>query len=610
MFYKNLEGVFLGCNQAFAQMLGLSKAAVLGKTVSDLVPPDLATAYRQKDQELLAQAGVQEYESSVVFADGRSHPVIIRKAAFAGADGLPAGLIGVVTDISKRRRAEADLGLAAQKWQSTFDAINDAVCLIDRDLKIVRCNRAMLELVGKPWTEISGRTCWAVLLDNHEPIPLCPIVRMQKTLQHESLLMPLGDRWMEFNVDPILDDSGQITGAVYIISDVTERQVATEKINNLNILLKSIKNINEALLRVKNEKELFQQICNWLGVVPYVRFTWIGLVQPDSFDVQPVAWAGHEDGYLASLKVTWDDSPHGRGPTGTAIKTGQISIVEDIDNDPASRPWRQIARQQGYASCIAFPLIHEKTTLGCLNVYADKKNAFGAEELEFIERVAGDIAVGVKSLRLEQELVQGLIKFQVIMIQTVEAIASMAEMRDPYTTGHQQTVARLAYAMARKLGLPADQIEGIRVAGLLHDIGKIVIPAEILNKPGKLSEFELGLIRTHSQAGYDILQNIDFPWPVAQIVLQHHERLDGSGYPQGLPGSDILLEAKILAVADVMEAMASHRPYRPGLGVEKALEEITRHQGTLYDPQVVEACVQLFNKNEFHFSEATVGPPG
>jgi putative nucleotidyltransferase with HDIG domain len=244
-----------------------------------------------------------------------------------------------------------------------------------------------------------------------------------------------------------------------------------------------------------------------------------------------------------------------------------------------------------------------------LNVYADKKNAFGAEELEFLRQVAGDIAVGVRSLRLEQEGIQNLIKFQVIMMQTVEAIASMAEMRDPYTAGHQRNVTRLACALARKLGLADDRIEGLRVAGFLHDIGKIVIPAEILNRPGKLSDYEINYIRTHSQAGYDILQKIDFPWPVAQIVLQHHERLDGSGYPRGLTGSDILLKARILAVADVIEAMAAHRPYRPGLGVDKALEEITKNRGTLYDPQVVEACVQLFNQHEFHFSK-DFGPLG
>jgi putative nucleotidyltransferase with HDIG domain len=324
-------------------------------------------------------------------------------------------------------------------------------------------------------------------------------------------------------------------------------------------------------------------------------------VQPDSFEAKPAAWAGHEDGYLSIIKATWDDSPYGQGPIGIAIKTGKPGIVDDIENDPIFSPWRQHAQLRGYASCIALPLVYDRTTLGSLNVYAGKKNAFQAEEVEFLQQVAGDIAVGIRSLRLEQELIQGLIKFQIMMIQTVEAIASLAEMRDPYTAGHQRNVTLLACDLALKIGLADDRIQGIRVAGFLHDIGKIVVPVEILNKPGKLSQYEFNLIKTHSQAGHDILQKIDFPWPVAEIVLQHHERLNGSGYPRGLTGSDILLEAKILAVADVMEAMAAHRPYRPGLGVDKALEEISRNRGILYDPQVVEACVRLFTKGGFHF---------
>ena len=210
--------------------------------------------------------------------------------------------------------------------------------------------------------------------------------------------------------------------------------------------------------------------------------------------------------------------------------------------------------------------------------------------------MAGDIALGVKSLRLEQEMVVGLIKMQVMMIQTIEAIAAMAELRDPYTAGHQQRVTRLALALAKEIGLDSERTGGLRVASLIHDIGKIVVPAEILNKPGKLNDYEMNIIRVHSQAGYDILKKIDFPWPVAQIVLQHHERLNGSGYPQGLQGSDILQEAKILAVADVVEAMASHRPYRPTLGIEAALEEITKNKDNLYDPEVADARVKLFSE--------------
>jgi PAS domain S-box-containing protein/putative nucleotidyltransferase with HDIG domain len=182
---------------------------------------------------------------------------------------------------------------------------------------------------------------------------------------------------------------------------------------------------------------------------------------------------------------------------------------------------------------------------------------------------------------------------------TIQAMALIVETRDPYTAGHQRRVANLARAISSEMGLSNEEIEGIRIAGIIHDMGKILVPAEILSKPGRLTENEFGIIKSHPQVGYDILNNIDFPWPVAEIVLQHHERLDGSGYPQGLLQDKTLLEAKILAVADVVEAMASHRPYRPALGVDKALEEISRNSGTLYDPEVVDACLRLFNEKGF-----------
>lgn len=182
---------------------------------------------------------------------------------------------------------------------------------------------------------------------------------------------------------------------------------------------------------------------------------------------------------------------------------------------------------------------------------------------------------------------------------TVNAVTMIGETRDPYTAGHQQRVTRLALAIAEQMQLPLEQREGLRVAGQLHDIGKISVPSDILNKPGKLSEGEMLIIKGHSRVSYDILKDIEFPWPVAGIVYQHHERLYGSGYPQGLKGEEILIEARILAVADVVEAMASHRPYRPALGIKAALKEITDHSGSLYDPDVVDSCLKLFNEKGY-----------
>ncbi len=196
----------------------------------------------------------------------------------------------------------------------------------------------------------------------------------------------------------------------------------------------------------------------------------------------------------------------------------------------------------------------------------------------------------------EEELKNTVLRLRLTIAGIIRAMEKTVEIRDPYTAGHQQRVSELATAIAREMGIPE---EGIRLAASIHDLGKITVPAEILAKPGKISDMEISLIRMHPTVGYDILNKIDFPWPIATIVHQHHERLDGSGYPCGLKGEEILPEARILGVADVVEAMASHRPYRPALGLKQALQEIVAGSGTLYDPQVVKACLAVFDKNDF-----------
>ncbi len=201
--------------------------------------------------------------------------------------------------------------------------------------------------------------------------------------------------------------------------------------------------------------------------------------------------------------------------------------------------------------------------------------------------------------RAEKEVKESWARLHEALEGTIQAMALTIEIRDPYTAGHQRRVSRLSCAIAKELGMPAEQIEGLRVAGDIHDIGKIYVPAEILSKPGQITAIEYGIIKTHPQVGFDILKTIKFPWPVAQIVLQHHERLDGSGYPLGISGEQILMEARILTVADIVEAMSSHRPYRPARGIEIALGEIIENRGRFYDARVVDACVKLFRENLF-----------
>ncbi|OYY73743.1 MAG: two-component system response regulator [Gammaproteobacteria bacterium 28-57-27] len=200
-----------------------------------------------------------------------------------------------------------------------------------------------------------------------------------------------------------------------------------------------------------------------------------------------------------------------------------------------------------------------------------------------------------KKLKENQE------RMHAMLLDFITALGATVEARDPYTAGHQRRVAHLAVEIARELQWPEDQIEGLYLASVVHDFGKIRIPAEILSKPGRLSELEFAFIKQHPETGYEILKSVDFPWPIAQAVLQHHERLDGSGYPYGLKEDEILAEAKVLSVADVVEAMTSHRPYRAALGLDAALDEITRHRGVLYDSRVVDACLRVFREKGYAF---------
>jgi len=205
----------------------------------------------------------------------------------------------------------------------------------------------------------------------------------------------------------------------------------------------------------------------------------------------------------------------------------------------------------------------------------------------------------------EEKLKKTIIELEKAFGGIIQVLSAAVEKRDPYTAGHEKRVAALAREIGLEMGLDDDRLNALSMAGAIHDVGKISIPAEILSKPGQLAAFEYKLIQAHPQMGYDILKDIDFPWPIADIILQHHERMNGSGYPFGLKGQEILVEARILAVADVVEAMASHRPYRPALGIDAALKEIEKHRGIFYDSDVVAACLRLFKQKGFSFEQKT-----
>jgi putative nucleotidyltransferase with HDIG domain len=387
------------------------------------------------------------------------------------------------------------------------------------------------------------------------------------------------------------------------LRDISDQQQRGHQLSVKNWALSAFSTAALALGRAQSPEGLLQSICEAVTRESIYVLSWIGIAEDDPEKrVRIAAAAGSGISYMDGLQVGWsDDDPKGRGPTGISIRTGKVEIMNDSETSELFAPWRERARQAGIRSTASIPFSLDGGRLGALMVYSAHPNAFEPEAIEVFEHLAREMVYGVQALeqkKLLQSERQRLLKTQEQLRETLSAmvapIVTAMEMRDPYTTGHQSRVAEIAYAIGMEMGWPDEQLQGLRVAALVHDIGKISIPAEILTKPGKLNAAERGMIKEHSEIGYTILKDIPFAWPIAEIVRQHHEKLDGSGYPLGLEGDAILPEAKILAVADIVEAMASFRPYRPAIPINVVLKEIEREAGNLLDPEAVRICVDLF----------------
>jgi len=364
-----------------------------------------------------------------------------------------------------------------------------------------------------------------------------------------------------------------------------------------------------ALVRSNNRDDLISGVCNAIvNQSPYI-LAWVGLAMHDNLKtVQVIGSHGVAADYAKGIDVKWSpDTSAGKGPTGQCIQTSLPVLILDTENDPRFLPWRERSKPYGIRSVIAVPIKdHEPQAIAALTVYANLPNAFGEVEIQLFESLAKEIGFGLAAIEKQRLLDEEIkerehLNDQLIktLNSTIEAMSKTMEWRDPYTAGHQKKVALLSQAIARKLGWGEERIKGLYLAALVHDLGKIATPSEILTKPSMLTETELALIKEHPKTGYDILKDIPFTWPIAQAVYQHHERIDGSGYPNQLVGDAIIPEAKILAIADTIESMTSHRPYRPGLGLEKAILQVKSEAGKTLDPAICEVACQLIEQDEF-----------
>ncbi|MGC2519120.1 MAG: HD domain-containing phosphohydrolase [Burkholderiales bacterium] len=487
----------------------------------------------------------------------------------------------------------------------------DAILLVDENARIISYNRQLVDLFGIPEELVSAGADEPVLqtVRNQAENPEKFLARIRYLYEHKGEksreeVRLKGGRTIDRYSAPVVGADRKYYGRVWYFRDITERKRSEQSLQKVNRALRALSKCNEALIHAPDEAQLMQNICRVIVEVAGYHLAWVGFAEHDANKtVRPMAHAGYEEGYIERASITWTDNEQGRGPAGTAIRTQKPWIVQNVQTDPAYQPWRANAIKIGYGSVAGFPLMSSGKVLGALCIYSPETNGFEEEETRLLSELADDLAFGIVTLRTRASEALSAQRLMHGMEDTILAMGAMVEMRDPYTAGHERRVSELSVAMAREMGLTESEVNGIRLAAEIHDLGKIQVPAEILAKPTKLTDTEYKIIKEHPQAAYEILKEIDFPWPIAQMVHQHHERIDGSGYPLGLKEPEILIGAKILAVADTVEAMCTHRPYRPGFGIDKALEEIRKNRGRLYDARAVDSCVRVFEEKQFKFSE-------
>lgn len=382
-------------------------------------------------------------------------------------------------------------------------------------------------------------------------------------------------------------------------NELIERQAELEKsyteLKRTLTMYDVLGRISEAIIKSRDKPELFREACCVLTEIAGYDLAGIVATGQKNGKLKLLA-SSHKDPRDASFAKGFVKVAEANDNITGSIKTKKPFICLDIDNCSCSDKWKEDLRAPGFSIYGIFPIIAEDKTTGGFAVFARDPGLLREDEIGLLERVAGNISYALGDLDRRAELAVSFKQKSKTLDDTVKAIANLAERKDPYTVGHEKKVVDLALAIGLEMGLDGNTLDGLKVAATLHDVGKMYIPTEILSKPGKLTELEFSMIKAHPRYSYEALSEIAFPWPVADIALQHHERVNGSGYPEGLKGEDILVEAKILAVADVIEAMASHRPYRPALEISEAIDEIKNNKGTLYDKRVVLAALAVIER--------------
>ncbi len=596
------DGGLIYVNKAFARFFGRSPTELTGQPLLAFVPAE------ERDEvtglladQLAGRRPVVRLASSITAPDGNSVDILMHASA-AQYLGRPAS-IAVVLDITELQRARQELEFAN--------------IIIEQSPVVLFQSRAApgfpLSYISRNITQFGysveqARDGWFRFPDYVLPADRAAVldavdalVTGRADLFEQDYRAVLGDgsvRWIHDRTVPIRDDTGVTVAFQGTLIDITERKQAEQALAHANRTLRTLSSGNEVVVRATSERQLLDEMCRVLVEVGGYPQCWIGFAGA-SADAPPRLVASCGPGDPGLRDADWSAMALPDGPAARAFNSNRPAIVRAIGPAPDRSPHNVAARQPGWSATAALPFRIGPSDRGVLALCAETADAFDPDEVRLLSELAGDLGYGLQALRTHAASEANAERLRRIMQATIQALINTLEQRDPYTAGHQRRVAALSAEIARRMGLSEEDIEGISLAASVHDVGKVAVPAEILTKPGKLSTLEYQLVQTHAQAGYDILSGIDFPWPVADIVLQHHERMDGSGYPQGLRGEEILIGGRIVAVADVVETMMTHRPYRAALGQEVALREIESGRGRLYDPVVVDTCVAVFREHGF-----------
>jgi PAS domain S-box-containing protein/putative nucleotidyltransferase with HDIG domain len=587
--YLNTLGVILDVSNSFEGMLHYRKEELIGGSLIGLFTE------REKIEQIqkitLEKSRVSDHQCVIKNKEGQDIPVNVSTLIRKDERGKTIGYFVALLDISKRLSAEQAFSTSESQYRATLNSIGDGIHVVDKNLRLVMINDALRSRIGDIGIDFEpvGRTVRDVFRFLPETVnrEYADVFKKGKLLITEERVK-VGNREFISEVRKIpIFDGERVEQVVTVIHDITA-QKRDEQVKA--VLYKVSREVNSA----EDLRELFDLIQRSLGTIIDTRNFYIALRKKGSKEISLA--------YFVDEREDFKSLPEGRTLTNYVIENNRPLLVTEGDIKQMRRAGQIDAIESPVKVWLGVPLRVKDTVVGALVLHHYyNPSAYTRKDLEILEFVSEQVAAAVERKRVDEEINLNFQRLKKTSTSIIFTMAKILELRDPYTAGHQQRVARLACAIAREMGLDEEKVDGIFMAALIHDIGKIYVPAEILNRPAKLNETEMDLVKTHPSIGYDIVKEIDFEQPVDRIVVQHHERIDGSGYPNGINGSDIILQARILAVADVVEAMASHRPYRPALSLEETLDEIDRYRDVLYDGQVVDACMKIFKDSSFKF---------